>query len=60
MTVKNLITMLLDMDMDKQVSVEYPTDKGYIVGNYSRYKDAKDFDVTEYRHGVIIGVENDI
>ena len=57
MTVKELITILLDFDMNKNVSVEYPTDKGKIVGNYSRYSEAPQFEVTEYMHGVVIGVE---
>jgi hypothetical protein len=57
MTVKELFTILLDFDMHKEVSVEYPTDKGKIVGNYSRYSEAQQFDVTEYMHGVVIGVE---
>ena len=59
MIVKELITMLLDMDMKKEVSIEYPTDKGHIVGNYSRYNEAEQFEVTEYMHGVVIGVNND-
>jgi len=59
MTVKDLITILLDFDMDKEVTVEYPTDKGKIVGNYSRYAEAKKFEVTEYMHGVTIGVSDD-
>ena len=59
MSVKELITILLDMDMNKQVSIEYPTDKGHIVGNYSRYAGTNNFEVNEYIHGVIIGVEND-
>lgn len=57
MTVKELITILLDMDMNKEISIEYPSNSGLIVGNYSRYNEAKDFDVNEYNHGVIIGVE---
>lgn len=59
MTVKELITMLLDFDMNKQVSIEYPTDKGHIVGNYCRYNSVQDFEVKEYMHGVILGIEND-
>lgn len=58
MKVKELITILLDMDMNKELSIEYPTDKGKIVGNYSRYSETKDFEVAEYMHGVVIGVEN--
>ena len=57
MTVKELITILLDFDMHKEISVEYPTDKGKIVGNYSRYEEAEQFEVNEYMHGVVIGVE---
>lgn len=57
MTVKDLITILLDMDMKKDVSIEYPTATGKIVGNYSRYEEAGNFEVNEYMHGVVIGVE---
>ena len=59
MKVKELITILLDMNMNKDVSIEYPADDGLIVGNYSRYKEVADFDVNEYSHGVIIGIDND-
>lgn len=59
MTVKELITILLDMDMTKEVSIEYPTSTGKIVGNYSRYDEAENFEVNEYMHGVTIGVSND-
>lgn len=58
MTVKELVTVLLDFDMSKQISIEYPTDKGHIIGNYSRYAGTQEFDVNEYMHGVIIGVEH--
>ena len=57
MKVKELITILLDMDMNKDIAIEYPNDSGLIVGNYCRYKEAEDFDVFEYKHGVVIGVE---
>lgn len=56
MTVKELITILLDMDMTKEVSIEYPSNSGLIVGNYSRYEESEQFEVTEYMHGVTIGV----
>lgn len=59
MKVKELITILLDMDMNKEISIEYPTDKGHIVGNYSRYEESENFTVTEYMHGVTIGISND-
>lgn len=59
MKIKELITILLDMDMTKEVSIEYPTDKGQIVGNYSRYNNTQKFDVVEYIHGVTIGVEDE-
>lgn len=59
MTVKELITMLLDMDMNKKVSIEYPIASGHIVGNYSRYEEAEQFEVNEYMHGVVIGVDNE-
>ena len=57
MKVKELITMLLDFDMNKEVSIEYPTDRGKIIGNYSRYNETKNFEVSEYMHGVIIGID---
>lgn len=57
MTVKELITILLDMNMNKEITIEYPNDNGLIVGNYSRYVESKDFDITEYGHGVILGIE---
>ena len=56
MTVKDLITILLDMDMTKEVSIEYPSNSGLIVGNYSRYEESEQVEVNEYIHGVIIGV----
>lgn len=59
MSVKELITILLDMDMRKEISIEYPTSSGKIVGNYSRYEEAENFEVNEYMHGVTIGVSND-
>lgn len=59
MTVKELITILLDMDMTKEIAVEYPTDKGQIVGNYSRYNESNNFTVDEYMHGIVIGVDNE-
>lgn len=58
MKVKELITVLLDFDMNKDVTVEYPTDRGLIVGNYCRYSETKDFDVKEYMHGVTLGVSD--
>lgn len=57
MNVKELITMLLDCDMNKEVTLEYPTERGNIVGNYCRYEESTQFEIKEYAHGVIIGVE---
>lgn len=45
------------MNMNKEIAIEYPTDKGKIVGNYSRYEESECFEVNEYEHGVIIGIE---
>ena len=59
MKVKELITILLDMDMNKEISIEYPTNSGKIVGNYSRYEEAENFEISEYMHGVTIGVSDD-
>ena len=45
-TVKELIVSLLDCYLDKQVSVEYPTEKWWlIVGNYCRYNNTIDFNI---------------
>lgn len=57
MTVKDLIIALLDSDMNKEVTIQYPTAEGMIVGNYSRYDVAKDFVIKEYNYGLIIGIE---
>ena len=57
MKVKELIATLLDMDMNKEISIEYPTNSGKIVGNYSRYEEGENFEINEYMHGVTIGVE---
>lgn len=59
MTVKELITILLDMDMNKEVCLEYPTSSGSMVGNYYRYEQSENFKVTECTYGVIIGVSDD-
>ena len=59
MTVKDLITILLEFDRNKEVTIEYPTDKGLIVGNYSRYNESTKFTADEYMHGVVIGVDNE-
>lgn len=59
MTVKDLITNLLNHDLNKQIMIEYPTPAGHIVGNYCRYNGVDDFEIHEYDHGVIIGIDND-
>lgn len=59
MTVKDLIVILLDMDMGKRISIEYPTTDGKYAYNYSRYAEAEQaeqFEVKEYPHGIVIGV----
>lgn len=56
MTVKDLIIELLGIDMNKEVSVEYPASNGKIVGNYSRYDVADTIRVVECDYGVIIEV----
>lgn len=56
MTVKDLIVILLDMDMGKRISIEYPTTDGKYTYNYSRYAEAEQFEVKEYPHGIVIGV----
>lgn len=57
MTVKDLIIELLDTDINKEVSVEYPTSNGKIVGNYSRYDVGDNIRLVECDYGVIIEVE---
>ncbi len=59
MKVKELITILLDMNMDKEISIEYPTATGKIVGNYSRYNESGQFEIKEYPHGIVIGISDD-
>ena len=59
MKVKDIIIALLDVDINKEVSIEYPTADGQIVGNYSRYEEAKQFEIHEYMHGVVIGISNE-
>ena len=56
MTVKDLIIELLNTDINKEVSVEYPTSNGKIVGNYSRYDVADTIRVVECDYGIIIEV----
>ena len=59
MTVKELIVALLEYDMNKEVTIEYPNSDGQIIGigNYSRYNNCDNFNVTEYMHGVVFGIE---
>lgn len=61
MTVKELIVALLECDMNKEVTIEYPNGDGQIIGigNYSRYNNCDNFNVTEYMHGVVFGIENE-
>ena len=60
MIVKELIKELLDCDMNKEVSLQYPTDKGMYVNNYSRYEESEQFEIKEYEYGVVIGVDNEL
>ena len=59
MKVKDLITILLDFDRNKEVTIEYPTANGHIIGNYSRYSESNKFEPVEYMHGVVIGVADE-
>lgn len=59
MTAKELITELLNMDMAKKISIEYPTPEGAYRGNYSRFEETENFILTEYEHGIIIGIDYD-
>ena len=57
MTVKQLILELLDCDLSKPVSIEYPTSSGHIIGNYSRYDSTDKFSISQYDYGIIVGVD---
>ena len=58
MTVKELIQKLLDCDINKSVSIEYPiSNKRELSGNYYRYELAENFYVVEFDRGVVIGIE---
>lgn len=57
MTVKDLITILLDMDMDSTVSVVYP-EENLRAGNYYRYNQRDDFSIVNSASGVLIGVDH--
>ena len=59
MTVKDLIVILLDMDMGKRISIEYPTTDGKYNYNYSRYAEAVQFEVKECSHGIVLGVSDE-
>lgn len=58
MTVKEFINELLDCDMNKEVSLEYPTARNYETGNYYNYEEAERFKIYDCEHGVIIGVDD--
>ena len=63
MTVRNLIVRLLCEDLNKEVSIQYPSlDRNilYVDGsNYSAYEEATEFKIVAGSTGVIIGVDDD-
>lgn len=59
MTVRELITKLLNCDMNGEVMIEYPNTDKPEDGNYCRYLQAEKFMVSEYFYGVVIGIPNE-
>jgi len=58
MTVKELIMELLNCDINKPVSFEYPlSEHGSLTGNFYNYEEADTAQVIEQEYSVIIGVE---
>lgn len=57
MMVKDLIVKLLNHDLNKQITIQYPTEQ-LTVDNYSAYNESKEFIIVAGSTGVIIGVEN--
>ena len=58
MTVKDLIMELLNCDINKPVSFEYPLcEHGSLTGNFYNYEEADTVQVIEQEYSVIIGVE---
>lgn len=56
MTVKDLILKLLECEMNKDISLEYPHEETFS-NNYSCYTQTERFEVKEFEYGVIIGIE---
>lgn len=56
MTVKDLIMKLLDSDMTKEVSIQYPHEETFS-NNYSCYTQVDQFEIKDFEYGVIIGIE---
>ena len=57
MTVKDLILKLLECDLNKELSIQYPHEE-LESNNYCSYTQTEIFEVLEYEHGVIIGIED--
>ena len=57
MTVKDLIQILLDNDLNKEIAIQYPHEE-LESNNYCSYTQTEIFEVLEYEHGVIIGIED--
>lgn len=55
-TVRELINELLEHDLDKKISIEYPT-KNLNSSNYASYEQADFFEIIDCDYGIIIGVE---
>ena len=57
MTVKDLIQILLDNDLNKEIAIQYPHEE-LESNNFCSYTQTEIFEVLEYEHGVIIGIED--
>ena len=57
MTVRDLIVELLDCDLNKAVSVEFPNNSRQ-TDNYYKYEQADYFRIIESDYCVIIGVDD--
>ena len=56
MTVKDLILKLLECDLNKELSIQYPHEE-LESNNYSCYTQTEQFEVKAFEYGVIIGIE---
>lgn len=56
MTVRDLIMKLLDSDLSKDISIQYPHEENHS-NNYSCYTQTENFEIKDFEFGVIIGIE---